>query len=480
VNHLRRGIWERVILSAKQKALRRNLDPNIYGTFAEIGAGQEVVRHFFRAGGASGTIAKTMSAYDMAFSDAIYGKCRRYVSESRLMRMLEREFHLLPERLTEKEANTNFFAFANTIEMINFSKTNFGHGWVGVRFQLSPESPPNDCIVHIELKDNNPIWQQQVVGMIGVNLIYGCYYHHESPEKIIHSLVDNIDEGRVEIDMFSLSGPDFEHVDNRLLSLELVTSGLTKAAMFGPDGDVIQPSEVLYKKNILVLRGRFRPVTNVAVDMMLTGLRKFKKEGDVDLQNTRVLTELTLRDLNAEGKIDKQDFLNRADLICSLGQTVMISNYIKHYGLVNYLSRFSKNKKIALIIGIHNLAQIFDESFYEDLKGGILESFGALFGVNSKLYVYPAKKDPESDIILTCKNLEIPPHLKSLYNYLYENKKMEDLEGANLKVLDIISDKVLASIRHGGRGWEERVPHKVERMIKEKKLFNYNENPIHA
>jgi hypothetical protein len=465
-------------LTTKEKALIVNLNPKIYGTFAEIGAGQEVAAYFFKAGGASGTIAKTMSAYDMAFSDAIYGKCKRYVSESRLMRMLEREFHLLPERLTDKEANTNFFAFANTIETINYNKTNIGHGWVGVRFQLSPESPPNDCIIHIELKDNNPIWQQQVVGMIGVNLIYACYYYHESPEEIIHSLVDNIDPGRVEVDMFSLSGPDFEHVDNRLLSLELVSSGLTKAAIFGPDGAVIQPSEVLYKKNILVLRGRFRPVTNVAVDMMLTGLRKFKREPDVKMEHSCVLTELTLRDLNAEGKIDKQDFLNRADLICSLGQTVMISDYFKHHKLMGFLSRFTRGRKIALIIGIHNLAQIFDESFYEDMTGGILESFGTLFGVNSKLYVYPAKATEHSEVILNCRNLEIPAHLKSLYNYLYENEKILDLEGANLKVLDIISDKVLASIRNGGKGWEERVPYKVEKIIKEKRLFNYNESEL--
>jgi hypothetical protein len=465
-------------LTTKEKALIVNLNPAIYGTFAEIGAGQEVAAYFFKAGGASGTIAKTMSAYDMAFSDAIYGKCNRYVSESRLVRMLEREFYLLPERLVDKESNTCFFAFSNTVETINYNKTNIGHGWVGVRFQLTPQSPPNDCIVHIELKDSNPIWQQQVVGQIGVNLIYACYYYHDSPEKMIHSLVDNIGEGRVEVDMFSLTGPDFEHVDNRLLSLELVTSGLTKAAMFGPDGSVLQPSEMLYKKNILVLRGRFRPVTNVAVDMMLTGLRKFRNESGVNGENTCVLTELTLRDLNAEGKIDKQDFLNRADLICSLGQTVMISNYSKHFKLVNYLSRFTRNRKIALIIGIHNLAQIFDEKYYEDLRGGILESFGQLFGVNSKLYVYPAKKSLDDETILTCKNLELSDHLKSLYQYLVENEKIVDLEGANLKVLDIISDKVLQSIRSGGKGWEERVPYKVEKMIKEKRLFNFQDSKV--
>jgi hypothetical protein len=309
--------------------------------------------------------------------------------------------------------------------------------------------------------------------MVGVNLIFACFNYSDSPETILRSLVDNLDEGRVEIDMFSLSGPDFEEVDNRLLSLELVSSGLTKAAMFGPDGSVLQPSEELYKKNIIVLRGRFRPVTNVAVDMMLTGLRQFKKEEDVDLDNAVVLTELTLKDLNQEGSIDKQDFLNRADLICSLGQNVLISNYYKHFRLVRYLSAFTKGKKIGIIIGIHNLHQIFDETYYKDLTGGILESFGSLFGSNVKLYVYPAKKQRGSDEILTCENFEIDPKLYSLFKYLYDNGKLEDIKGANKKTLDIISDEVLRQIKDGEEGWEKNVPYKVEKMIKEKSLFHY-------
>ncbi|MEM7551780.1 MAG: TonB-dependent receptor [Bacteroidota bacterium] len=469
------------ILTTKEKALYINLDNRIYGTFAEIGAGQDVAGNFFKAGGASGTVAKTMSAYDMSFSDAIYGKGERYVCEERLMRMLEKEFNLLPERLTDREPDTRFFAFANTIEAINFKKTNRGHGWVGLRFQVSPQSPPNDCIIHIELKDQNPVSQQQALGVVGVNLIYGCFEYYKSPEKIINSLLDNIDEGRVEIDMFSLSGPDFDKVDNRLLSLELVSSGLTNAAMFGADGSVIQPSEVLYKKNILVLRGRFRPVTNVAVDMMLTGLRQFLNEPDVKKDSSYVLTELTLKDLNADGsKIDKQDFLNRADLICSLGQNVLISNYYKHFKLVDYLSGFARDKKIGLIIGVHNLKQIFDETYYTDLKGGILESFGSLFGANVKLYVYPAREMMNSDEILTCESFKTHPRLNSLFKYLYDNHKIEGIRGANKEILNIISDDVLEMIRKGQNGWEHLVPYKVHKMIKDKQLFNYNSNASKA
>jgi len=460
-------------LSTQEKALRINLSKAIYGSFAEIGAGQEVAANFFKVGGASGTVAKTMSAYDMKFSDAIYGYCERYVCEDRLMRMLDHEYVLLPERLPHRIAGTRFFAFADTVEVLNFERTNQGHGWIGLRFQLRPESEPNECIFHVKMHDNDPLQQQFALGIVGVNMLYSCMFVKD-PEEILMSLMDGLTSRRIEIDMFRLSGPDFKHVDNRLMALKLVKNGLTKAAMFGPDGNVMQPSDELYKKNVLVLRGRFRPVTHVNADMLLTSRRHFRREPDVDRSKMVVLTELTLNDLSPDGKIDEKDFLHRADIICSLGQSVLISNYFEYYKLVDYLSKITKGKKIGIIMGIYALQKVFDEKTYVNLRGGIMECFASLFGSNVKLYIYPAwKKDSKDIFTLKDFEIELPENLKSLFRYLLENNKLEDVNDANTNNLHIISDNVLAMIRKGEAGWEKLVPHKVEEAIKEHGLFDY-------
>jgi len=460
-------------LTTQEKALRINLSKAIYGSFAEIGAGQEVAANFFKVGGASGTIAKTISAYDMKFSDAIYGQGERYVSEARVMKMLDKEYELLPERLPHRIEQTRFFAFADTIEALNYDRTNQGHGWVGLRFQLRPNSEPNDCVLHIKMNDNDPLQQQFAIGTIGVNIIYGCMFISE-PEEIMMSLLDGLTTRRVEVDMFQLTGPDFKHVDNRLMALKLVKNGFTKATMFGPNGKVMHPSDELYKKNVLVLRGRFRPVTHVNADMLLTSRRQFRKEPDVDRSKIVLLTELTLSDLSADGKVDEQDFLARADIICSLGQNVLVSNYFEYYRLVEYLSRITKGKKIGIILGIYALQKIFEEKTYENIRGGIMESFGSLFGSNVKLYIYPAWKKDSHDLF-TLKDFEeiLPENLKNLFRYLMDNNKMEDIPNANVNNLHIISDNVLAMIRKGENGWEKFVPHKVEEAIKEHGLFDY-------
>lgn len=460
-------------LTTQEKALRINLRKDIYGSFAEIGAGQEVAANFFKAGGASGTIAKTISAYDMKFSDAIYGHCDRYVCEERLIKMLDHEYDLLGERLPHRIDNTCFFAFADTVEVLNFERTNQAHGWIGLRFQLSPHSAINDCVVHVKMHDNDPLQQQFALGVIGVNMIYACSFFTD-PEEILMSLLDGLSARRIEIDMFRLSGPNFEHVDNRLMALKLVKNGLTKAAMFGPDGKVMQPSDELYKKNILVLRGRFRPVTLVNVDMLLSSRRHFRREPDVERSNVVVLTELTLNDLSPDGNIDETDFLHRADIICSLGQTVLISNYFEHYRLVDYLSKITKGKKIGIIMGIYALEKVFDEKTYEKTRGGILECFASLFGNNVKLYIYPAWRR-EGGELFSLKDFEsdLPDNLKNLFRYLMDNNKLEDINDANTNNLHIISDNVLAMIRKGESGWEKFVPHKVEEAIKEHGLFDY-------
>jgi hypothetical protein len=461
-------------LTTQEKALRINLSKSTYGSFAEIGAGQEVAANFFKVGGASGTIAKTMSAYDMKFSDAIYGQCERYVCEDRLIQMLNHEYKLLPERLPHRITETRFFAFADTVEVLNFERTNHGHGWIGLRFQLKPEGSVNECVVHVKMHDNDPLQQQVSLGILGVNMIYGCMFMKD-PEQVISSLLDGLTSKRMEVDMFRLSGPDFTQVDNRLMALKLVKNGLTKAAMFGPDGTVMQPSEALYKKNVLVLRGRFRPVTHVNVDMLLASRRHFKAEPDVDRSRMVLVTELTLNDLSADGQIDEKDFLNRAEIICSLGQTVLISNYYEYYRLVEYLSKITKGKKIGLVLGIYALQKIFEEKTYENLRGGILESFASLFGTNVKIYVYPALRSGGGQELFTLLDFEkeLPAHLRSLFRYMMDNNKLEDVRNANISNLHIISDNVLAMIRKGEPGWEKFVPSKVEEAIKEQGLFDY-------
>jgi hypothetical protein len=463
---------EKKKMSTQEKALSINLNKSMYGSFAEIGAGQEVAANFFKVGGASGTIAKTMSAYDMKFSDAIYGVGDRYVCEDRLMRMLAHEYPLLAERLPDRINQTRFFAFADTVEVLNFERTNQGHGWIGLRFQVNPQGLHNDCVIHVKMHDNDPLQQQVTLGIVGVNLIYGCMFMADI-EDIILSLVDGLTTRRIEVDMFRIDGPDFKHVDNRLMALKLVKNGLTKAAMFGPDGQVMQPSEYLYKKNVIVLRGRFRPVTHVNVDMLLTSLKHFRKEPDVDKAKVVTLSELTLNDLSMDGSINERDFLNRADIICSLGQNVLISNYFEYYRLASYLSKITRGKKIGMVMGIYALQKVFDEKTYHNISGGILECFASLFGGNLKLYIYPALRQDGALFTLKDFESELPSNLKNLFRYLIDNGKMEDVHEANVSNLHIISDNVLAMIKKGEHGWEKFVPHKVEEAIKSNGLFDY-------
>ena len=468
---------ERVILSPEQKALRINLDSTIYGSFAEIGAGQEVSRHFFRVGGASGTIAKAMSAYDKDFSDAIYGpeKKNRYVCESRLHHMIDHEYGLMEERLSrEKHPNTKFFAFANTIATINFSKTSEGHGWMGVRFQTDPKKAPNHVVVHIRLSENDAKLQQITTGVLGVNLLYGCYHFYQDPKEFLKSLYDNLDRDRVEIDMIQMNGPDFIDVDNRLLSLQLVKNGMTDAVIFSPDGRNLQASEVLYKKNILAIRGSFRPVTKVNIDMIRKGYKKFSEEARVSPENIQVLFEITLNNLKMDGDIDEQDFLDRADILCGIGQTVLISNYMKYYKLIEYFSRYTKNR-MGVIMGTNNLIDLFKEKYYRNLPGGILQAFGIMFYRDLKVYLYPWRES-ESNDLLKIENAPIHPRIAPLFEYLKFNKRIVDLEDYNENILNIYSRDCLEMIKSGKPGWEEMVPSYVDTIIKENKLFGYGKN----
>jgi len=468
---------ERVILSATQKALRLNLDPTIYGTFAEIGAGQEVVRHFFRAGGASGTIAKTMSAYDKDFSDAIYGKeeKNRYVCEARLRKMIVHEYGLIEERLDRSvHPSKKFFTFANTVATIDFKKKYPGHGWLGIKFQSSPEKEPNEVILHVQLHENEAAQQQETVGVLGVNMLYGCYFYYQNPREYLKSLYDNLNRDQIEIDMISMNGPDFETVDNRLLSLQLVKNGMTDAVIFSPDGKNLQPADLLYKKNILAIRGSFRPVTKVNIDMIINGYNTFSKETRVDSDQIQVLFEITLSNLRADGAIDEQDFLDRADILCSLGQTVLISNYQEYYKLIQYFSTFTKTR-MGLIMGVNNLIELFDEKYYRDLNGGILEAFGILFTRDLKIYLYPSMGTGEKEgDVLTSKSTPVHPRLTPLYDYLINNGRILDLTDYDPEVLNIQSREALRMIRNGEAGWEKMVPNYVDVMIKKNRLFGFD------
>ncbi|MCF6294532.1 MAG: TonB-dependent receptor [Flavobacteriaceae bacterium] len=463
------------VLTIKQKALQINLNDHIYGTFAEIGAGQETVRNFFRAGGASGTIAKAMSAYDKDFSDAIYGiePDKRYVTQPRLERMLAYEIDLIEDRLSRKKhPDKLFFTYANTVATIDFSKKFKGHGWIGVKFQLDPLEGYNEIIIHIRFKQTNAQLQQETLGVLGVNLIFGGFYMHDNPKEIVKSLYDNIEKDQIEIDMINFSGSRFTYVDNRLMSLQLVKNGMTDAVMFGPDGNNLLPAHELYKKNILALRGSFRPVTLVNMDMFEKAKELFLNEKTVDKNKTKFIFEITLDNLRAEGEINERDFLDRAELLCSLGQNVMITNFQEYYRLVEYFSEFTK-ARMALAMGVYNLIQIFDEKYYRHLSGGILEAFGKLFFKDLKVYLYPLKNH-ETGEFYTSENLKVHPRMKELYKFFKYNGKMLDIKDFNPEILDILSREVLKMITNGEEGWEEMLPEGVPDIIKDHRLFGYS------
>jgi hypothetical protein len=462
------------IPSIRDKALRINLNENIYGTFAEIGAGQETVRQFFRAGASSGTIAKAMSAYDKDFSDSIYGDepDGRYVSEIRLRKMLSYEMQLIEERLSrEKHPDKLFFSYANTVATIDFSKRYKGHGWVGIKYQLDPNEAHNQIILHIRFKENDAKLQQETLGTLGVNLIYGAFYKHNKPKKILKYLYDHLDKDQIEIDMINFEGPRFKDIDNRLMSLQLVKNGMTDAVMFNPEGNNILPANVLYKKNVLAIRGSFRPVTKVNMDMYQNSLEMFLNQRKVDPSKTMVIFEITLSNLRNEGEIDEVDFMDRARLLCSLGQTVMISNFQEYYRLVEYFSNYTK-ERMGLAMGVNNLVPIFDEKYYRHLSGGILEAFGKLFYRDLKVFLYPMLD--ENGKIVNSENLMVHPRMKELYKFFKFNGKVVDIENYNVENLKIFSREILKKIIENQEGWEDTLPKGVSEMIKDQGLFGYN------
>lgn len=467
--------FERQQINTHQKALQVNLDTSRYGTFAEIGAGQEVARWFFKVGAAAGTISKSMSAYDMAVSDAIYGKCDRYVSRQRLESMLDYEHGLNLERLVPTRGDrTSFFAFADTVAARNFKGTNECHGWMGVKYQAHPRDDDSQIIVHVRMLDNENGLQQEALGIVGVNLLYAAFFLHHKPDQIVESLLDGLSTDRIEIDMIEFSGIEFRHVDNRVMSLKLVQLGLSGAAVFGPSGEVLQPSEVLRKRPILVERGSFRPVTKVNIDMINGANQLFTEELGPDEGGQIVeLMEITMRNLLSSGEIDLNDFLARADVVAAAGKIVLISDYFEYYRLAAYLRRYT-DKPIAVTLGLASLLDLFNEQYYSKLEGGILEAFGKLFTTNLRIYVYP-QLEQDTGVLRTVENLQMAPDLKNLYKHVVKRGLVKQLHNADESLLHIYSRDVLNRIKQGDSSWEAMVPSEIASVIKSRRFFGYCE-----
>ncbi|THF59280.1 TonB-dependent receptor [Pseudothauera rhizosphaerae] len=460
-------------LTTDQKALQINLDKFKYGSIVEIGAGQEVARRFFHVGAAAGTVAKTMSAYDMAVSDAIYGQADRYVSRNRLMQMLEKEFAQVVERLSHlRPRNTTFFAYAATVTARSYRQQNECHGWIGIRLQLHPGAAPSDVILHVRMMDATNAQQSEALGILGVNLIHGAFFHHDRPEWVIEGLADGLGSDRIEVDLIHFAGPYFEDVENRVMNLHLIRSWLTRAVVFNPDGQVVVPGELFYRKPVLVMRGSFKPVTCVNVDMMHAAQRRFAGLEDVEQDKLVALAEITMNTLVSGDNVDGADFLARIDLLASQGYTVMISDYLRFFRLRAYLRRYTQ-KPIGIVLSVRDFQFLFDEKYYEGLEGGILEAFGKLFPDNTHVYVYPSRPATDAPLI-TLDNVQVPDRQRHLLAYLVENDKLIAVDPVDDSHLHIDGAAVLADLRRGTGDWEREVPEAAARLIAERRLLGYD------
>jgi len=460
-------------LTTDQKALEINLDRFKYGSIVEIGAGQEVARRFFHVGAAAGTIAKTMSAYDMAVSDDIYGPVDRYVSRARLLQMLEKEFNQVVTRLAKvRPRNTTFFAYAATVTARSFKQQNECHGWIGVRLQLHPGAAPSDIILHVRMLDNDNAQQSDALGILGVNLIHAAFFMNTHPEWVVEALGDGLGPDRIEVDVIHFSGPYFEEVENRLMNLHLIRSWLTRAVVFNPDGQVVVPGELFHRKPVLVIRGSFKPVTKVNVDMMNAGLRQFGQLDAVDDANTVSLAEITINSLVSGDNVDSADFLARVDLLASLGYTVMISDYVRFFRLRAYLRRYTQ-KPIGIVLSVRDFEALFDEKYYDGLEGGMLEAFGKLFPDNTHVYTYPSRPRGERELI-TLDTVQVPANLRHLLAHLVENGKLVGIEHYDEAVLHIDVTEVLSGLRKGRGAWEQAVPETAASQIVERRLLGYD------
>lgn len=459
----------REALSTNQKALAINLDASKYGTFAEIGAGQEVARWFFRAGGASGTVAKTISAYDMTFSDAIYGPCVRYVHQQRLQQMLDHEFDLLVERLDAKRgASTRFFAFADTVATLNYKGNNECHGWMGIKLQLNPQTPPSQIVIHVRMWDKQAVAQSEALGIVGVNLVYLAFHPPDNPADYVAALLDNLGTDRIEVDIIQLTGHDYETQDNRLLSLQLVSQGLSNAVMFGPDDSILQPSEELHKKAVLFASCPFRPVSNANLDMLARAKTQFLRDASLRDEDVSTVFEITMNENAVAGAINHADFLARADLITELGHKVMVSNFLEYYRLTAYFRRYTA-LPLAVALNANQLQELFDEKFYEPLAGGLLEGFGRLFKSGVRLYTYP--KTSPAGTLVNVDTLDVDPKVAHLLEHLRVNRLIENIEGVDPALAASSTSEVHDRILRRDGTWRDLVPPSTAELMVAGHLF---------
>ena len=459
-----------------QKAFEINLDPSFYGTFAEIGAGQEVARNFFRVGAAAGTVAKTMSAYDMKLSDSIYGETKVYVSRFRLRDMLEVEYKLLSDRLDSERGNdTRFFVLANTVAAKGYKTSHDCHGWMGVRMQCYPRGPVNDILLHMRMLDDNTLDQQEAIGILGVNLMHLAFHYKDLPNSIYEGLMHGLDRNRIEIDVVLLEGPDFEHIDNRLINLNLVDKNLSNAVIFAPGGVVRHASEMFYKRPLLLERGRFRPVTNINLKMMECAHEAFLKDTGHDPEKLLEVMEISTYNLlsDTDGSPYDANFMAGMDILDKLGKTVLVSNYGEFHRLFEYLRQYSKSE-VGLVVGVALLAELFKEKYYTNLVGGILEATGRLFKDNMLLYVYPAVEKATGELH-TAENLKVEHHLRLLYRHLIENGRIRSLQTERPKPSTLTASGLAERIAINDPGWEDRVTPEVCQMIKENGYFGWKE-----
>lgn len=459
-----------------EKALRINLDNNKYGSIAEIGAGQEVARNFFRAGGAAGTIAKTMSAYDMKFSDAIYGiqEDGRYVSCARVKAMLATEYDLVIDRVSDsRPKSSRYFAYAATVAAKSYRGNNECHAWCGIRLQMYPDAPASEIVVHVRMRDTDADAQQTALGVFGVNLVYAAYYYYEDPKKIINSLTDNLNQGQLELDSIEFSGPYFDELDNRVLNLHLIRSWKTRAIMFKPDGSVIVPAEMLHKKNVLTIRGTFRPITRLNVDMINQGLKFFTQMEGVNKDNSIALTEISLNDMRGNDlNVSEEDLIERVSVLNSLGYSVMISDYTRYFSLRAYFRQFTQ-MQIGIVLGIANIREIFDRQSYRGIEGGILEGFGKLFPDHTRLLVYP--EIDQAGVLRDYTNVDLPENLQFLYKHLLDNNFIFGIECSDHELFKIHSREVYNDLKNGRGEWEKCLPNGVAEEIITHRFFGYRD-----
>lgn len=453
-----------------QKALEFNLDPLLYGSLAEIGAGQEVARHFFRAGGASGTIAKTTSAYDMRFSDAIYGSdaTGRYVTRDRLLRMLDHEFGLILERVADnRPPDSRYFVFADTVAARRFGTESEDHGWLGLQFQHLPEAAPSRVVIHVGLFDATNHDQQEALGILGVNLIDAAFGYHDDAERLMESLIENLAWGRVEIDAVELDGPAFTAVDRRAIGLCVVSSSLGPVVIFGPDGRVALPADVLYKKVPLLLRGSFRPFTNVHADMIKRGKAALAAELDIAPTDIVVLCEMNIARHLYEGVDEVSDLQARVEMINALGLHAMVTSHLRFFRLAEHFHRHDL-RRIAFVLSVADLDVIFDDAYYTGLDGGMLQAIARLFASDSKLLAYPNLN--AAGAVRTVDNFELPATHAHLYHHLVANRRILGLEADPDTLVPFAPDALGAQIAAGDPGWKKLVPASVQARIGELKL----------